>query len=249
MPAKEDPPHPQLVGHGTFHTTHWSVVLAARDGKASQAQEALNSLCCTYWRPIYTYVRRAGFSPVDAQDITQAFFAQFLEKEYLQRLKHNQGRFRSFLLLFVKRFVSDERDKARAEKRGGGQHFISWDDCAVEEQRLPALDRLDAARAFDRRWATTLLERAQARLREEFVANGKAALFEFLQPFQSAEEPKPTYAEVAAQLAIPENTLKSLVHRLRLRYRQLLREEVAQTVSEPGLVDEEIHYLLSVLGD
>jgi RNA polymerase sigma-70 factor (ECF subfamily) len=236
-----------LGGPGAFHTTHWSIVLAARNGGGSHAHAALNSLCRSYWPPIYAYVRRARFSADDAPDLTQAFFAHFLEHDFLQRLRHREGRFRSFLLVFLKRFLADARDKARAQKRGGGQQFISWEECAAEESRLPVLERLSAGHAFDRRWAMALLERAQARLREEFAAGGKAALFEALQPFQGGEESPPAYAAVAARLAMPVNTVKSLVRRLRQRYRQLLREEVSHTVAQPCEIDAEIRYLLAVI--
>jgi len=232
-----------------FRTTHWSVVLTARDGEDTKAEAALEDLCRGYWRPIYAYLRRVGYPLHDAQDLAQGFFTHFLEHGFLQRLHHREGRFRSFLLTFLKRFLSDERDKARAEKRGGGRQIFSLEECSLEEQRLGSLDRLDAAAAFDRRWAMTLLARAQDRLRAEYESAGKGRIYEVLQPFLSGEGTTRSYADVAAQLALPENSLKSAIHRLRRRYGELIREEVAQTVEAPPLVEEEIRYLLSVVGD
>jgi len=224
-------------------------VLTARDGKGTQAQVALEELCRGYWRPIYAYLRRVGYSPHDAQDLAQGFFAHFLEHGFLQRLHHREGRFRSFLLTFLKRFLSDERDKARAEKRGGGRQIFSLDECSLEEQQMVSLDQLNAGEAFDRRWAMTLLARAQDRLREEYASTGKARVYELLKPFLSGEETNCSYANVAGQLAMPENSVKSAIHRLRRRYGELIREEVTQTVEAPPLIDEEIRYLLSVVSD
>jgi len=219
------------------------------DGQDVQAQVALEELCRGYWRPIYAYLRRGGYSPHDAQDLTQGFFAHFLEHGFLQRLHHREGRFRSFLLTFLKRYLSDERDKARAEKRGGGRQIVSLDECSLEEQRMVSLDQLNAGEAFDRRWAMTLLARAQNRLREEYASTGKARVYELLGPFLSGAETTRSYADVAGQLAMPENSVKSAIHRLRRRYGELIREEVTQTVEAPPLIDEEIRYLLSVVSD
>jgi len=233
----------------SFRTTHWSLVLEARDGGDTRAQAALEELCRAYWRPIYAYLRRVEHSPHAAQDLVQGFFVHFLEHGFLQRLRHREGRFRSFLLTFLKRFLSDERDKARAEKRGGGRQIFSLEECSLEELRLGSLDHLSAGAAFDRRWGMTLLTRAQDRLRAQYAATGKGRTYEVLQPFLGGEETVNSYADVAAQLAMPENSVKSAIHRLRRRYGELIREEVAQTVEAPPLVDEEIRYLLSVVGD
>lgn len=249
MPPDHPEPDSARLGHGAFLTTHWSVVLAARDGEGTQAHAALEELCRGYWRPIYAYLRRAGYVPHDAQDLAQGFFAHFLEHGFLQRLRHREGRFRSFLLTFLKRFLSDERDKAKAQKRGGGFQIFSLDECSLEEQRMGSLDRLGAAAAFDRRWAMTLLARAQDRLRVEYASTGKDRMYEVLQPYLGGEEAARSYAEVAVQLAMPENSVKSAIHRLRRRYGELIREEVAQTVETPPLIEEEIRYLLSVVGN
>jgi len=224
-------------------------VLAARDDEGSRGQAALESLCRAYWSPVYAYLRRVGHAPHDAQDLAQGFFAHFIEQGFLQRLRHREGRFRSFLLTFVKRFLSDERDKARAQKRGGNRQIVSWDECTREEQQLAALERFDAGELFDRRWAMTLLGRAHDRLQREYASSGRDRTYEVLQPFLGDDGKAGSYAEVATQLGMAENTVKSAVHRLRRRYGQLIREEVAQTVEAPPLIDEEIRYLLSVVGE
>lgn len=234
---------------GPFGTTHWSVVLAARDGTGTRAASALEALCRTYWAPIYTYLRRTGRSSHDAQDLTQGFLAHFLAHGHIQRLRHRDARFRSFLLCFLKRYLSDERDKAMAEKRGGGRQIVSWEECSLEERRHGAIERLSAGEAFDRRWAMALLERSQFRLRQEYADAGREGIFGELQPFLGTGEACPTCAELAARMAIPENTVKSLIHRLRRRYGELIREEVAQTVASAAEVDEEIRYLLGVVAD
>jgi DNA-directed RNA polymerase specialized sigma24 family protein len=231
-----------------FRTTHWSVVLAARDGEGAQAHAALERLCRAYWPPIYAYLRRLGHAPPDAQDLAQGFFAHFLEHGFVHRLHHCEGRFRFFLLTFLKRFLADERDKAKAQKRGGAFQIVSWDECSLEEQRLGTINPLSAGQTFDRRWAMTVLQRAQDRLRMEYAATGKGQIHDVLQAFLNGEKTDCSYADVAAQLAMPENSVKSAIHRLRRRYGQLIRDEVAQTVESPQLVDEEIRYLLSIVG-
>lgn len=209
----------------------------------------MESLCRKYWPPIYAYLRRTGHAPHDAQDLTQGFFAQFVERGFLHRLRHREGRFRSFLLTFLKRFVSDERDKASAQKRGGNRQVVSLDEYPLEEQRLGTLEHLSAGEAFDRRWAMTLLTHAQERLRTEYESSGKARVYEVLQPFLGGDHRTRSYEEVAVQLGMKPNSVKTAVHRLRHRYGQLIREEVANTVEAPPLIDEEIRYLLSVVGD
>jgi DNA-directed RNA polymerase specialized sigma24 family protein len=239
---------PRAFSAEWFRTTHWSVVLNARDKQGPLAQAALENLCRAYWHPIYTYLRRVGCAPQDAQDLTQAFFVNFLERGFLQRLQHREGKFRSFLLTFLKRFLSDERDKTKALKRGGGRQIISWDECSLEEQKQASYEQLNAGAAFDRRWAMTMLSRAQERLQMEFDAVGKRPTYDALKPFLSGEKVDQSYAKVAAQLGMQENSVKSAIHRLRRRYGELIREEVAQTVEAPPLIDEEIRYLLSIVG-
>lgn len=232
---------------GQFATTHWSVVLAARDAESPESRAALETLCRSYWGPIYAYIRRSGYDPTHAQDLAQGFFERFLEKNYLARLRHCDGKFRSFLLTFLKRFLADEREKAQAQKRGGGQHLISLEACAVEEASMAALSDLGPDTAFDRRWAVTLLERALARLQQEYKAGEKAVWFELWQQLQESEDTSLSFAKAAAELGIPPSTLRSHAYRLRQRYRQLLREEVSQTVASPARVDGELTDLLEIL--
>jgi RNA polymerase sigma-70 factor (ECF subfamily) len=231
-----------------FVDTHWSVVLAAKEEGSSRAAEAMEKLCRSYWRPLYAYIRREGHSPEEAEDLTQEFFARLLAKDYLRHLRHREGKFRSFLLTFVKRFLSDERDKAGAQKRGGGKTFFSLDETLAEEGYLSAsVNGFSPDQIFDRRWAQTVMERGLSRLREEYVAGGKEALFEQLKDIQPGEHGESSYADIGARLGLAEGTVKSAVHRLRLRHREVLREEIAQTVARPEEIDEEIRNLLTVL--
>lgn len=242
-PAGSDA-HPRL-----FATTHWSVVLAAGEQDEAQAAAALERLCRDYWYPLYAYVRRRGYRPEDAQDLTQSFFARLLERDVLARASPERGRFRSFLLRTLQNFLADEHDRAVARKRDPGQPLLAWD--AMDAEARYALEpsaEVSPDRLFERRWATTVLEQTWARLEAEYVAEGKAEVFRELRRFNSAQENAPSYAEVAGKLGLPENTVKSLVHRLRRRYRTLLRAEIAHTVADPGGIDEEIRYLLRVLG-
>lgn len=231
-----------------FATTHWSVVLAARGGEDTQAATALETLCRSYWYPLYSFVRHQGYAPEDAEDLTQAFFARLLEKDYLAAVGPAKGKFRSFLLTALKRFLADERDRATARKRGGHHRPIPLDLQRAEEHfQLEPKHDLTPERLFERRWAVTVLERARTRLQEEYVAAGKGALFEQLKGFHSYDETTIAYADAAAGLAVPENTVKSHVRRLRQRYQQLLREEIAQTVSDQTEVADEIRHLLAVV--
>jgi len=235
-------------GASYFADTHWSVVLAAKASGSPHAAEAMEKLCRTYRRPLYAYIRREGHNPTDAEDLTQEFFARLLEKDYLQHLRHRDGKFRSFLLTFVKRFLSDQRDRAGAQKRGGGKTFVSLDETSPEEGYLDeSMNGLSPDQVFERRWAQTVMDRALSRLREEYVVGGKAALFDQLKEIQPGEHGESSYAEIGARLGLAEGTIKSAVHRLRRRHRELLREEIAQTVARPEEIDEEIRNLLTVL--
>lgn len=230
-----------------FTTTRWSVVLAAREGEPSNVSEAMETLCSSYWYPLYAYLRRQGRSPVDAQDLTQGFFAHLLTRDFLRGLAKENGRFRTFLMTSLRNFLSDQWDKARALKRGGGQTPISLDDALAEARyHCEPRDEMSAERIYERRWALTLLDRAMTRLHAEFVAGGKGELFDRLRPFQG-DGPSPcTAAEAAAQAGMPENTFKSHLLRFRRRYRELLCEEVAQTVATPADVAEELRHLKAV---
>ena len=234
-------------GSGQFTTTHWSVVLAAGQMDAPQAGEALEKLCRTYWYPLYAYVRREGYGAADAQDLAQEFFARLLARNTLGQVDPQKGKFRSFLLAALRHFLSDQRDRARAAKRGGGAEVFSLDAQEAEERyRLEPADRMDAEKIFERRWAMTLLEQALARLRDEAVVAGKAELFERLRDFVAGES-ETSCGEVAAQLGQTESAVKSALHRLRQRYRDLVREEIAQTVTDPAETDGEIRYLITVI--
>ena len=231
----------------TFATTHWSVVLAAGQSATPQSAEALETLCRTYWYPLYAFIRRRGNGVHDAQDLTQAFFAFILQRDALKTVSPQKGKFRSFLLASLQHFLADERDRASALKRGGGQLILSLDSVEAETRyALEPVDTLTPEKIFERRWAMALLDQAAGRLEAEYVKAGKGELYQQLKQFNSIEQTAKSYGEVAAELGLPENSLKSLVHRLRQRYRELLREEIAQTVASPGEVDEEIGHLLAV---
>ena len=231
-----------------FATTHWSVVLSAGNIQASQASEALEKLCRTYWPPLYNYVRHQGYGPEDAQDLTQAFFAKLLEKNFWARADPQKGRFRSFLLTALRHFVNDERDRARTAKRGGGVSFISFDEGSGEGPSFKLDSNLSSEQQFDRQWAATVLEQARAKLREECIASGKSELYERVNLLSDQPEKAATYADVARQLGMSVSAIKSAVSRLRARYGALVREEVANTVFSPAELDAEIAYLLSVVG-
>ena len=233
----------------SFATTHWSVVLAAKQGDASQATAALEKLCRTYWYPLYAFLRRAGRSPHDAQDLTQEFFAHLFERNFLENVGAQKGKFRSFLLAALKNFLRDEWDKSRAEKRGGGQKFISLDDHNAEELYLLEPDpSAPAETIFEQRWALTLLDQALARLREEFAAAGKTIEFDHLKVFLSTLSSDGAYDAVAASLQMPIDTVAVKVHRLRQRYSELIRVEIAQTVASPADVEEELQHLFDAVG-
>ncbi len=245
----EDPDPGAPTQAAVFATTHWSVVLAAGQEDTPQASVALEQLCRTYWYPLYAFVRRQGYSPEDAQDLTQGFFARLLEKHYLEQVEPQKGKFRSFLLAALRHFLSDQRDREHTVKRGGGLAHISLDAQDAEERyRLEPVDRLDAERIFERRWAITLLERALSRLRDENVAAGKAETFETLKDFVAGDSDV-SCDDVAARMGLSESAVKSLLHRLRVRYRALVREEIAQTVANPMEVDAEIRHLIAAVSE
>jgi RNA polymerase sigma-70 factor (ECF subfamily) len=218
-----------------FAHTRWSVVLAAQD--PVRATTALEELCRTYWYPLYAYVRRCGHSAEDAQDLTQAFFARLLEKNWLESVAPEKGRFRAFLLVALKHFLANEWDKARAQKRGGGVVPVSL-DAETRYQREPR-DELSPDRLFDRQWALAVLAIVLHRLGD------KQRLFAALRGTLTGEEPAGGYAAVARQLGLNEGAIKVAVHRLRKRYRELLRAEIAQTVSDPAQVAEELRSLFA----
>jgi RNA polymerase sigma factor (sigma-70 family) len=232
-----------------FVTTHWSVVLDAKGQDTTRANEALEKLCHTYWRPIYAFIRRNGSNPADAQDLTQEFFYRLLSKQYLRHLQDQRGKFRSFLLTFVKHFLSDERDKASAQKRGGGQALFSLDDTVGEDLfQAETATKLTPDQLFERSWAQTVLQQALHHLANEYRESGKAALYEKLKDIQPGEHGPLSYCEIGAELGMSETAVKSAVHRLRRRHREILREVIAHTVTRAEDVDDEIRYLITLLG-
>lgn len=231
-----------------FQTTHWSLVLAAGHDSTPDAQDALAKLCSVYWYPLYTYVRRRVGNVHDAQDLTQAFFARFLEKEYLDDVDPKRGKFRSFLLASIKHFLSNERDRARAQKRGGRRPVLSLDfENAESRYRLEPADTMTPERLFERRWALTLLDQVIKRLEQEFTDAGKSDLFAGLKPFLTSAPDGPSQREVANELGISEGAVKAAAHRLRQRYRNVLREEISQTVAGPDDVAEELNELFDAV--
>jgi RNA polymerase sigma-70 factor (ECF subfamily) len=232
-----------------FLTTHWSVVLAAQGTATAVAREALETLCRSYWYPLYAYARRMGQAPHDAEDLTQEFFAQLLEKDWLLAAAPEKGRFRTFLLVALKRFMVKEWQRASAQKRGGGLPHLPLDTTDAEQRYAgePA-GPLTAEDVYERRWAMTLLNQALDRLRAEFAEGGKEAEFECLKQWLSADRERIPYAQLAAELGHSEGAARVAVHRLRKRFRQLFREAIAATVAEGEQVDEELHHLVAVLG-
>jgi RNA polymerase sigma-70 factor (ECF subfamily) len=225
------------------------MVLAARQRHAPEAEAALTALCQSYWFPLYAFIRRQGHTADEAQDLTQEFFARLLEKDFLEAVDRDKGRFRSFLLAACKHFLANERDRARAQKRGGGRQPLPLDlrDAEARFSHEPA-HTLTAEKLFDRRWALTLLDEVLARLRQEYAGKDKAELFEALRPYLVGDREKIPYARAAGQLGLTDGAVKVAVHRLRQRYRERLREEIARTVGDPEQVDDEIRELFTALG-
>jgi RNA polymerase sigma factor (sigma-70 family) len=250
MPSSSHDSNSTAPAGGSFTLTRWSVVLAAGSSNSSHARDALETLCRTYWHPIYAYVRRQGHSPHDAQDLTQDFFARLLRKNYLGGVDRAKGRFRSFLLICLKHFLANEWDKAGAKKRGAHPVLIPIDVQSAENSYgVEPAENTTAESIFDRRWALTLLEQVLVRLRAEYAQDGKTKLFEHLKSTLTGERRAAPYAEIGASLGMSEGAVKVAVHRLRQRYRELLRQEIAHTVSGPEQVEEEIRALFSALSD
>lgn len=231
-----------------FATTHWSVVLRAGRRDAAGSREALARLCRAYWFPLYAQVRRRGYNAHDAQDLTQSFFARLLQNDLLGHADPTRGRFRSFVLTALKHFLSDEWEKAKAQKRGGGQVLISIDADAAERQfHAEPADASAPDQAFDRQWAVTLLRAVLAQLEQEYLAAGKARPFAVLKQTLTGSREGQPYAELAAELGLSEGAVKVAVHRLRRRYRELLESEIAHTVASPEEVAAELQYLFRAL--
>ncbi len=227
-----------------FATTHWTVVLAAGRQRSPQAAHALEELCRTYWFPLYAYVRRRGQSKEDAEDLTQAFFARLLETNSLANLASEKGKFRAFLLASLKHFLANERDKAQTQKRGGGKAHLSLDWQTADTQfQVAATNEPSPDKAFDREWALALLAKVIERLQNECAADGKAKLFEQLKTFLTAGKSESGQRDAAHSLGMEEGAVRVAVHRLRKRYRQLLRDEIANTLADATMVKEEMQAL------
>ena len=245
-PSASDALSAKAAGGDIFATTHWTVVLAAGRRGAPEADRALEELCRTYWYPLYAYVRRRGHGPEDAQDLTQEFFARLLAKHWIESADREKGRFRTFLLTAMSRFLANEWDREGAQKRGGHAVCLPL-DTETAEVRYEADSALALApdRLYDRHWAMTLLDRALTRLRTEQKRAGKAREFAVLSPFLTAERGSIPYDQAAAQLGVNEAAARQAVHRLRKRFREVFREEITQTVAAPEEVEEEIRHLLA----
>jgi len=238
-----------LPGSSRFPTTRWSLVVAAGDPQRKDSRSALVSLCENYWYPLYAYLRRRGHAPDEAQDLTQEFFMRVLGGRYLDKADPEKGRFRSFILTSLKFFAADEQDRQRAQKRGGGAvvsfEFSSGESGEERYQREPGHDETPD-RIFERRWALSMLERVMERLRDEFVQHGRPENFERMKVFLLGPSEAP-YAAVAGEMNTSEGALKVAIHRLRKRYRELFRQEIADTVADPAEVESELRYLAAVL--
>ena len=236
-----------IVGDDRFATTHWSLVVAAGKRQLPEGGSALAALCATYWYPLYAYVRRRGYSAADAQDLTQGFFATLLEKDYLDDADQDRGRFRSFLITALKRYVSKQHERENAQKRGGNLKHLSLDFEAGESHyRIEPSHDSTPERIFQRRWALTVLENALTKLRQDFEGSEKEQLFESLKVFLTGEKGS-SLNQVADENNMTEGAIKAAVHRLRSRYRDLIRTEIAQTVADPGDVDDELRSLQAAL--
>jgi RNA polymerase sigma factor (sigma-70 family) len=230
-----------------FTTTRWSVVLEAQ-GESPAAQEALEKLCRTYWRPIYGFVRRQGVGPEEAKDLTQGFFALLLERRDLDAVRKEKGRLRSYLLTSLKHFLTNERNRAMAIKRGEGQRLIPLEDLRERERTgFEPSETLPPDEIYERRWALSLLDQVLARLGKEYHAAGNSALFDRLQKSLAAEPDRLSPSETARELGMTESAVRQASYRLRQRYRQLLHEEIAHTVMAPADIDEELRHLIAVL--
>jgi len=235
--------HPGAI----FTTTHWSVVLEAQ-GESPAAQAALEKLCRTYWRPIFSFVRRQGTRPEDAEDLTQGFFALLLERKDLNTVRKEKGRLRSYLLTSLKHFLADESRHAMAAKRGKGQQLIPLDEFREREHiDVERSDRLTADQIYERRWAFAVLEQVMARLRDEYRSAGNLRFFEQLKKMLMDEPDRSSQAQVASEFDMTENAVKQAFYRLRQRYQTLLREEVAHTVAMPGDIEDELRHLIAVV--
>src|SRR5438132_4779971 len=233
-----------------FATTHWSLVLAAGDRDAPQAEEALASLCASYWYPLYAYVRRQGSPPEQAEDLTQEFFARLLEKQFLRDVHPEKGKFRAYLMACFRHFLANERDRPLAQKRGGGKTHLSLDFASAEERyKLEPAHELTPEKLYERQWALTLLDQVLNRLRDDSIRDGHGRLFDNLKVFLGGESPALSYEEVGRGLGLSVGAIKVAVHRLRRRYRDLLREEIGGIVGDPSQLDTESQALFAAVAE
>lgn len=231
-----------------FATTRWSVILHAGNEVSAEHASALAQLCQCYWYPIYAFVRRRGFNPHDAQDLTQGFFLNLLERNYLDRADRQLGKFRWFLMGAVKHYLSHEYRKSQAQKRGGGQRCIPLDEIYAEK-RFALEPRTDVTpeTMFERNWALTVLDRARQQLRDQYAVAGKSDRFEKLEPFLPGGQPTESYAQIGLALGLGEGALRVELHRMKALFRKLVRVEIGHTVSTPTEIDEELQHLITVL--
>lgn len=238
---------PGAQNRGGFASTQWSMVLQAR-GAGDAARQALAELCSLYWYPLYLFIRRQGFPPDQVEDLTQDFFTQLFEKDFLQAVDRERGRFRAFLLACCRHFLANQRDRAQAQKRGGGRRCLSLDIAKAENRYCHEPPCHETAeKAFERRWALTLLEHTLDQLQEEYRLAGNGLLFDRLKPCLVGAPTATSYHQIAAALTMTEDAVKKAAQRLRQRYRAILREHIAATVEGPDLVDDEIRDLFSAL--
>jgi RNA polymerase sigma-70 factor (ECF subfamily) len=246
-PGADDVTSLSAIGPAAFTTTHWSVVLAVQD-ESPAAQEALEKLCRTYWRPVYSFIRREGAAPEEAEDLTQGFFALLLERRNFDAVRKEKGRLRSYLLTSLKHFLVSEHRRAVTIKRGKGQQPVPLDELSnAERSDMEPADHLTAERVYERRWALALMEQVLRRLKDEYCTAGNAALFDSLKQLLPDEPGAPSRAEIASQLGMTDNAMRQAFHRFRHRYQLLLREEISHTVAIASDVEDELRHLISVL--
>ncbi|HWN95896.1 MAG TPA: sigma-70 family RNA polymerase sigma factor [Methylomirabilota bacterium] len=248
LSGSDEPPGEAKVPGGGFNTTHWSVVMLAGQETSPESASALERLCRAYWYPLYAYARRQGHSPPDGQDLTQQFFAGFIEKKYFGLANPDRGRFRCFLLASFKHFLANEYNRSQTAKRGGEYAFVSWDETEAEMYygNEPAHES-SPDRLFERAWVLTLLEKVMKDLQQEYVRVGKGKVFDALHVFLSGEKSESTYAEIGERIEMSESAIKMAVSRLRQRYGEKLRSEIANTLTGPTSVEDELRHLLGAL--